>query len=178
MRFHKAVLVQQSTTSNELWLVTFGDLLTLLLCFFLAIITLNAQKIKGLTKSQDEISRGIGLAQPLGREERLWFGFNAGEVTPDRIKDTLKSNLELHPRLKSKAITDVYIEVCNRNDEAPVEWRWHEALAESISVKRQVIDALGLKPTVSVGVRVLGPRCEGMSTQQSEVGIGVRFNSL
>lgn len=178
MKLGKCDLVKSAVTPNELWLVTFGDLLTLLLCFFLAIITLNAQKIKGLSSNEDQISRGIGLAQPLGREERLWLGFPSGGVTPEGIRDALRRDLEIHPRLKSKAITDVYIEICDRNTETPMEWRWHGSLEESIPLKRQVIDALNLKSEVPVGVRILGPLCEGLSVSNAEVGIGLRFNSL
>jgi len=166
--------------SYDLWLITFGDLLTLLLCFFLAIISLNSQKIKELVTKRTISSPGTLLAQPTSGEKRLWLTLSENEVESDNLNSLLKTKLAGLSKAEKIEIADVYIEVCDLSEEFNDEWKWHSSLERVLTLKRQVVDAYRLPNLKMVAERVLGPYCQGLSKKGADViaAIGLKLRKV
>jgi flagellar motor protein MotB len=164
----------ESQIGDAHWMITFGDLLTLLLCFFCALLTLNANKLDRLAKLSTEQEPGTLLASFNEDDEgRAWLSLSELDEAKD-LKGVLLKQQGEHPTLKNAEIADIYVEVCNRAIDKPEEWSWHQSIQTALQLKRQLVDDLKVGEE-QVALRVLGPRCDGLSGREKEIGIGIRF---
>lgn len=166
-------LDQESESAHESWLVSFGDLLTLLLCFFISSISLspfgksvqvpdNISVIEGSAESQDKIVLALEAGKPFADTKQQLtqreFGFSEMDFT-----DNSRLNLESLNRLKAQAIKligeypDLEIQTCAQS-ELGSEQNWNLALLRMEKLRGQLIDS-GIYPK-SIRYEVLGTNCQ------------------
>ena len=170
-----------------LWLVSFGDLLTLLLCFFLSLIALgplNRRYQKDQARQTPETRRviqmlklpiqaaeqaGIAIAFSRSGSPSLRFVFNEIDFPAD-ADGLLPAVLERMTNVVKSTdyqIEQISIEVCQNSVGAPVEGSWSESALRSLSLKSQLLDA-GIKGGM-VRLRSLGAHCDGLQTLKGEL---------
>ncbi|MDZ4785048.1 MAG: flagellar motor protein MotB [bacterium] len=164
-------LLQSPSTS---WMITFGDLLTLLLCFFISLISFNGTKIKGLVEKRHQNNSGTQIAKIDRETKPRWVSFSSEEVNSDALMGILKERILAVSSKKEIVITDSYLEVCSRNDELPAEWNWHESMTQALKIKGQIVDSFSLQ-SESVKVRVLGPNCGALNGKKTDSEVTVGF---
>ena len=154
------------------WLVSFGDLLTLLLCFILSLVcyghikpipnndltSLNDSKIKNpsVTKSNHIQSHKVGTALALNREqepkkkqfsEKLFFvatDFSeSGELTP-------KAKAQLADFLATRETGQVLVRSCSED-------AWHGALQYALVLRKELFK--GDLERKRLQVELLGGNC-------------------
>lgn len=156
------------------WMVTFGDLLTLLLCFFCAMITLNANNINILAQSSTAPAAGTVIA-PLMERQWLYFSEMPSSV---EIKVALLKHQQEHPTLKNAEIADIYVEVCTGSVDKSDQDGWSQSIERALAIKRQLVDDFGLAES-RIAVRSLGRLCREISgspkVQEATVGLGIGF---
>jgi len=164
----------QGHAGDTHWMVTFGDLLTLLLCFFCAVITLNAYNIKGLNVSQRPSGDGTVIA---ASTQRQWFYFSEVPSSVE-IKGALLKHQQEHPTLKNAEIADIYVEVCSGSVGEPDQDGWSQSIERALAIKRQLVDDFGLAES-RIALRSLGRLCSEISgspkIEEAKIGLGIGF---
>lgn len=160
------------------WMITFGDLLTLLLCFFCAILATNPNNFEHLAQSSLEKEPGTFIAQFGGREWLAVSGLAGEREVKEAVIGAIPKQGEAHPTQKSGEIADIYVEVCDRSVDKPESWSWHQSMELALKVKRQLIDELSVS-SEQIFLRAVGNRCDELAppvrAQDKEIGIGIRF---
>ncbi len=154
---------------NARWLITLADLLTLLLCFALATVSLSDNSVKVLTpRNQSEnVSTAPPLTKPgtpIAQDQHGVRVSPAPIALPLGAEDFEPSSARLTPgawdRVKSRAepaqyrFTHADIESCGDGSKAEA---WYGAVEQAMTVRRQLID-IGV-PSRSIRVRTRGPAC-------------------
>ena len=140
---------------NQPWLVSFGDLLTLLLCFFVTIIAqspLNPRSAK---------SEALREKQEAGTEFAPSVSRSLFKTLTLSQQDFQKDSGGIAQALKSSVILDGYeVSKASLSSCSPGvgETSWFEATKQALSLRRQLIDAGVASPRIEISVR--GPNCE------------------
>lgn len=151
--------------SND-WLVSFGDLLTLLLCFFISLIALSPPKIEQLFTSS-ESSGTQSASQPHIEALDRRFVFSSNEVNDSkRFVAEVRSRLEKAVDLKTYDISTAKLEICYWDETATNEEMWLAALGRSIDLKRHLLDTIDSDD--GVAVRIVGPLCNVLRQSSTE----------
>ncbi|MCB0339681.1 MAG: hypothetical protein KDD53_08755, partial [Bdellovibrionales bacterium] len=150
--------IENAMQSN--WLVVFGDLLTLLLCFFVSVLTLHpigeTKHSKQTSENTAEISSahsvepdnaeleksGTVIAQ-LESQEVLKRKVLLSELDFGDANEEHRGNLEL---LKNDLIREGYklrsvqVSVCGHQEGAREELSWYVSMERSVRIKSQLVD--------------------------------------
>ncbi|MCB0334158.1 MAG: hypothetical protein KDD55_11700 [Bdellovibrionales bacterium] len=178
------------------WLVSFGDLLTLLLCLFL--FQFSNSNIKeeqegpkdGVTHSNnmEDLSEGIS---EYGTHERGTLLAQLEDGTPvvesvfvedEFALQDYTLNEEGRGRLKNVVIPEGYglqrisLVTFSCEESSPEALRWLQATGRALSIQRQLIDD-GYE-RAQIAVQVLGPHCFSKRYPESKEGMAalVRFS--
>ena len=175
-----------SGPGNSYWLMTFGDLLTLLLCFFVAIVSLSRHQhdadlveaaefeASQITETIDEITRitagashGAKIALDIDNRNLTEVLLEQGDVDPEkhRLNSAGEQVMEKAIRLVSYPIRSIVIETCSRRGNAEAAIAWHESVSMSLGIQRQIHDMSVGSPQFKV--RSAGPYCNtlGLATE-------------
>ncbi len=170
-----------SKAPEEMWLLGFGDLSTLILCFFLALLISspvnpayrrgNSQlgvepgdgpfeaQAKIETVFSDSVKPGTELAKPISDESYkeliLLRSYYDEEMN---IASLLQKSVLNGIDLGVYEVSELSIETCSPNEGIPKETDWYLSLSNALSTRRQLVDA-GIRSKV-IEVGVLGPWCE------------------
>jgi len=151
--------------------------LTLLLCFFLSIVALNAQKINKLVNHRIESQPGILIADSSSVKSRTWHSFRSFELDEASFKAVL--NLKISELLSDNQyeMTGVFIESCDVSEGTPKDWSWHQSISQGLALQGQIVDTLpSLNPEL-VMIRALGPHCEALTQGEKESVVMVGFET-
>ncbi len=155
----KRLTEEVGTFSSNPWLITFGDMLTLLLCFFLCFVTFGPLQTKSLQDTHSSPSSGIDLAkhmiEPAVAPEILT------ELAPADFGDSQEMlNPVGQEKIKSAVHREGYdlellsFEVCPPKDKQGPEF-W--TLGILMELRSQLLDA-GV-PDERLEARILGTGC-------------------
>ncbi|MBX7139244.1 MAG: flagellar motor protein MotB [Oligoflexia bacterium] len=176
-----------SSAIRDPWLISFGDLLTLLLGCFITILAqsdLNPAH-KTAANGADSASAVPALGTVSDGGIRLALRAREHAVPPKRVfgftaRDFWRNGSELRryqrTRLKRRAKLEGYhvagalIESCGVT---PGERGWFDSIAQTLAVRRQLFDA-GIEAH-SVAARVLGPNCGQISRGDLRTRITLEF---
>lgn len=160
------------------WLVTFGDLLTLLLCFFVAMVSLSQHSVTDSEaavagpelqppeKTEQTIvpplpaSRGVEIALTIDNrdlKELLLQRSDFNDPLPVLSEAGLKK-VQKAVEAITYTLDEVIIETCNADENVKPETAWHLSVVLGLGLRRQIVDAVN-RP-VSVAVRSVGPWCD------------------
>lgn len=153
----------QNEDNSDRWLVTFGDLLTLLLCFFLSIVAIDGERIRDKVSQKNSDISGTGIAKREGREIKKWLSFDQKEVEGGAFRATLKGKLSDHFKDQPLEFTRVILEICDRESGLGQEWNWHGATSQALAVRSQIVDAMPELDEEMLFLRVVGPNCQALS---------------
>ena len=165
------------------WFTTLGDLLTLLLCFFLAVISFTSSEIierrtnDGATTRMEGTSDAPGMlprksyvsgtrvAPQMSRESVVDFTEDDFDLSGSEVQERGKKELrQIIKRIKG--IKRATILSCSlRGSRSEVNWNLSIALASGIL--GQIIDA-GIDAE-RVNVQALGPICRGIEGKKGSV---------
>lgn len=165
-------------TSNTVWMISFGDLLTLLVCFFMAMMQFGSNakssiildktalkgdfggsKISG-TRIADPTSKSSGGA----RYPTVMNEFVA--VESDFPEDSSAVNAFTKERLMSESwVSDAQVEVeaC-----AVGSGSWQVARERALAIRAAVLES-GVQPG-QVTLRIVGSDCESLKTYSPVIG--------
>lgn len=165
------------------WFTTLGDLLTLLLCFFLAAISFTSSEIierrvkNGVTARMEGGSKlpgalprrsvisGTQVAPQMTRESVIDFAETDFNRDGSELEGEKKT--ELHRIVERiKGIKRATIFSCSRRG-ARSEVNWNLSIAQATGILGQLIDT-GIEPE-RVNVQALGPQCDGVEWKRSAV---------
>jgi hypothetical protein len=167
---------------NAIWLISFGDLLTLLLCFFLSIVsfgplnphaTLPKNELTARSDSTPSTSAykktpaGTGFAlKTHGRfAAARHFGELKLQIAEEEYTDlggTLSEEAQkrLESAVKSSGYSVLAASVSSCSALGSVSSGWFQSISRSLQVRRQLVDA-GVSAQ-AVTVRALGSSCLGL----------------
>ena len=178
------------------WLISFGDLLTLLLCFFLTIVSfgpLNPKAtlpIKGVTSQSNSVTGpepGVGVGK-LGagtqvaqsrtssteNQKELRLVFNVEDFLEPTEKLVPAKVIELQKLIKTDgySVGRVRLESCSelKSDDQG----WFQALSRGFYLRGQFIDA-GIEPK-RIELRVVGRNCAALKNDPTEFGLAATVN--
>jgi len=178
---------RRPATGVNHWLVSFGDLLTLLLCFFITILSFGGMKpegstdklgINGGTQVDAAFSResndggnpaGIELAVLSDREadyKEVTLNFEesdfsqSGEVLTEAALAGLKRQVTQDGYTPDRAL----LQTCADREAGSAEYEWYLSLGRALFLRSQLIDA-GISPQ-ALRLRVAGARCEVLRRKQ------------
>jgi len=173
--------------SQMRWLVTFGDLLTLLLCFFLSIVSFGplnpTQRVleEEVTKPDEPINPvmppeidseqvsgpTIALTNSDTMETLLRFTeqdyVGGGELFTSEASEKMRSELEP----EGYEVESVVVESCYGKPEYPDGRSWFMSVSRALGLRSQLIDA-GVSPA-SISIRTVGYRCDAIREQDEEM---------
>lgn len=152
----------------DVWYVTFADLLTLLLCFFLAIIALSplspySLKTEPVSKNKQDFeiqqrnkASGTDIASNYIEVDRTLVSFRAADLELSELKlnQTAVESLISQMIREGYQVRQVLIRACSggQGDEA-----WQSSQQLALNVSRQLVDA-GIRKD-SIKLAALGPLC-------------------
>lgn len=151
------------------WQLTFSDLLTLLLCFFVALIGFGQVKPMSGTGS---IS-GIAFASTTVEGDT----FQVNELLlhvqdfEDNQREVFQKRLKNFVFLEGYYSESLTLEVCAKGNPMQASKKWHEATQRMLEVNRQVIDAKVRKE--SIALRMTESLCE-LKSEEGVVAARVR----
>ncbi len=142
------------------WMLSFGDMLTLILGFFITILsfrTYDPQQIKEIGRQQ-QIQNGTSLAKDK-ESPQLTFAFTEKDYQQNAAEEVSGVAELINQRIKTVTykVTGASIETCDDRTEGLEGQSWFNAMGRSLALHRQVIDA-GIAPEL-VKVRSTGPWC-------------------
>ncbi|RMD86649.1 MAG: hypothetical protein D6808_02880 [Candidatus Dadabacteria bacterium] len=142
----------------QIWLLIFADIVTLVLCFFIALAKIHgangANKEAALKRSNGtyiaEYHGGNAVSAPpalFSRDEIL--AGKVGEALKAQLKNTMISN--------DYKVKGAVIETCSDAYQREPEKEWFFSVNYSLEVERQLFDAFGRE--ISLKRRIVGPFC-------------------
>lgn len=145
------------------WLTTFGDLLTLLLCFFVCILSIAPLDETGTAKTASNIAEtesGTGLAGTLGSGSEIELLIPEAEYAESltRVSEKVRNMALLQQKPEDTLIREALIETCFNETEVYEGESWYRSIERSLELQRQLVDA-GLDEN-AVAIRSVGPWCE------------------
>lgn len=159
-------LAGHSARNIHAWLFSFGDLLTLMLCFFVVLL-LNSQKHTApkepLQIQTEVIQQKLGTSFALANEEKV-VSFALSSFT-DLNNLASESLHELISTLNHEQFNWDYVQIssCSMLSEGTSALSWFASLRRALLIKRQILDAR----RVNVDVRLLGTFCNLLSVQNA-----------
>lgn len=166
-------------TESANWMISFGDLLTLLVCFFMAMLQLGQTRkpsdIQDKSPSQQSLTlqpqSGTVLA-PIGRSphQSAKYPTVIGEVVTtsnDYVWGTPELNAVGVGRLRAESWNEdgvVEIESCGVGPRS-----WQEARSRAFGLRRLLLEA-GVGPE-SITLRVVGPNCQSLKIMSPTTGV-------
>ena len=170
---------------SDNWLITFGDLLTLLLCFFISawatVRMKNSQSADVTPLKHERIADKAGATVDLTLNGTRIAEDSIGITSPllrFRAEDFRGDPEKLGPEARSKLgkVVDYRdfrwnLEVCSREEEVNNSEKWKISQRRALYLRSQLIDS-GLEPEM-IGVRVLGPNCNFLEGERSGVDSGI-----
>lgn len=123
--------MSRRATSNEIWILSFGDLVTLLVCMFTALVA-------GYSHSR----AGTGLAQAKAQE---WLRITAQDIQPEsaKLSDTMDSALKT---LLNSGAGPVLLKRCD----GAGRYATNVGIALVLTVARQISDSSNASPIVAL----------------------------
>lgn len=170
---------------KNLWLVSFGDLLTLMLCFFLSLVAYghvkpassgpdvastncnDRQSDPNCVASNPEKVDGTSLANyqisSTSAGETLIFNFNENdfEAETGQLKLMAYDRVKTVVETKEYVPKTVFVEVCST---VGSDGGWFDSLKRAVAIKSQLFDTDRFK--LHLNIRSVGPYCE--SIEQAE----------
>lgn len=182
------LLANKSAQDEAHWFITFNDLLTLLLCFFVSTITLGSSGTGNSAGKSEQLEELIPKQELLGERDtpitkngtaiankvdagsgvrtgagRVWLlsesDFNGLTLSAEATKGLIELS-----KMEGKALT-VTAETCVPG-ELPVSAAWQLSLERVLALKSQVLDAHF--PPELLRLSALGPVCERLGTSESQ----------
>lgn len=155
------------------WLTSFGDLLTLLLCFFLSILSLNpfpatkSSEVPAVERSKQQTGTTLANAsKEVKKREFLIYSHSAGADEQAFLKEVrgmlTASNIE-----QSHSITSVSLEGCSDELEQFEGESWFVSMDRTLSLYRQLIDVGVVSERIVLSS--VGPWCKKISSKQNAV---------
>lgn len=195
--------IQGRSTS---WLVSFGDLLTLLVCFFLSIISFtNIKKQANLAKeaeinqtkavfhedlktSNKNIEAGTQLAVNSDEEikanlivRQVSIGFENGEFEGSKRQLSMLARQRLSLAVSSTSYdnSEAIISSCTEALKGkPNQNEWENSKLQALELKRQLIDAGWQGAPQEIRMQILGQQCRELDKDQSERAGKVAFVNI
>lgn len=166
---------RRGSTTVASWWVSFGDLLTLLLCFFLALVGFGTLRISVPATLSNEPGRGnseLGQAKFISQGDGTPFALYESEpvvvslryAERDYAADQEMLTAEAAGKLKTEVskspydITAVHVETCATVPGKGAGHSWLHAMSRGMALRSQVFDA-GVSAEL-ITLRVLGGHCE------------------
>ncbi|MEZ4753955.1 MAG: flagellar motor protein MotB [Bdellovibrionota bacterium] len=166
---------------NKNWLVTFGDLLTLLLTFFVMSIAIggqnetataeNIQKNQISTKENSQLEEieviprlvklsGTNIAIQTLRTPLKEVGLDESDFNTESDHLTAKAAQRLRAILSARKdeFSTVRLELCGGLGGYATEVSWYKSISRALFVQSQLVDA-GISKS-QLAIRPLGPHCE------------------
>lgn len=166
-----------SFKGNQGWLISFGDLLTLLLCLFIAnyqtvrepqsrsdSVTIQNHSEKSNiaqneAKTIQKMTSGTHIAKlPVNRSnEELLFFESDFEVESGKLTDLALQRIELLEIPEGYEVETLHLRLCSRTAEG---LSWHETTKRALALQGQLIDtAFGKQP---ISFEPLGADCDAL----------------
>lgn len=138
------------------WLVTFADLVTLLIAFVVSCLALQSNKVEKGGDGNALYRAGTALAPviPQHSEPVLFIdaSFSKG-ASDETVQEEVRKRLQQIVTLENYELSEVVIEGCSA---AEGDERWLESVAEVVRLRRQLVDTLSADPGGRLVSRVLG----------------------
>lgn len=193
-KLHKKLEDHEGDSSGYAWLVSFGDLLTLLLCFFLAIVSMSplnphvssnkktdssatyAKNIRPPEVIAENMNDGITLALSLAEEVN---GAPITEFQEHWLKETdfVDQGMHLMPeKLKmikklvvesNYLLRNVEIETCEKPPLTKIREHGSPGLERGLNIRRQVLDVASVSDPSAIRVSVVRGECSELSSESN-----------
>lgn len=161
------------------WLVTFGDLLTLLVCFFIATISLGTNG-KGETEAsatpanaagEHRAGSGTVLANTSFLREQKVIELRAGDFDSPGGRLSFRAAERVKQAVETIDCSSgtLLVSACAKEDREDQEASWFAALQGAYQVRSHFIDS-GV-PEDCIGLSIRGPRCETLSADSPDAVI-------
>lgn len=172
-----------SSKNSGNWLISFGDLLTLLLCLFVANYKVahthaSSQAPEDIDNYQEvevDKSHGTHIAKTLLTESISTLSFSSnefdggsGELTPKALKRV--KSIEI-PR--GYAVSAVTAKICSEKKD---EQGWHQIVTRALTLPRQLIDTA--YPEHVIAVEILGADCSLLTGAQDDTVAVIEVRQL
>ena len=165
-----------STPGTATWMLTFGDLLTLLLCFFVALLSFTtfqepnshisagevgeypAENTQLFTGGFSGATGGHNFALELYDEKSPSLSFKGTEFQGSQESLTVHARsrlIEFLASLESKEVSEIVIEACGGGSLA-----WHESMTRVLELQNTL---LRMVPEYTRILRALGPACASVA---------------
>ncbi len=183
-------MIETDQIRENIWLTSFGDLLTLLLCFFLATLSgssLNPlspagiERIKSgnhssfmlkLYSSKQPLAYGTSIAQLSDGVLELTATFFSDDFVT--LGETLSQNAERRfPDVVPSGYTLEAVEVstCYPSETGSISTSWLGSITRAKALSRQLID----RGFGSIREEILGPNCRTLGKQSAVAEIRFRY---
>ncbi|NLF25097.1 MAG: hypothetical protein GX589_05495 [Deltaproteobacteria bacterium] len=175
--------------TSSLWLVSFGDLLTLMLCFFLSLIafgplnrgfqmesaklTLETRKAIQVLKVPRELARQPGITIAFSRDGKpslkIAFGEEDFQKEREELLPTVLERMVSIVKSVQYDISEVKIEACRIDARGSAGGGWQAGSRMALGIRSQLLDA-GIK-SASLKLRSPGGHCaEFAGEDKQELG--------
>ena len=181
--------VINSPSNNQVWLTSFGDLLTLLLSFFIAVIglsplnpavkaklTIDGNKTNSVSDEnrvhQDNSGTHVAKIEEKQTSQRafksslLRFARRDFVLNRDGFRRSAKWRLKKTVVLNGYAASRVLLMTCSGN---PIGEPWSRSEELALLLRRQLIDA-GIKSAL-IKMQVFGPHCQRVGGEGVEAKV-------
>ena len=177
----------------SLWLIGFGDLLTLMLCFFLSLVAFgplnqaDRQEREALTPEAKKMIQmlklpirlatqsGITIAFSMDGYPRLNFDFTEDEFAAEGLAAASLARIVNTINSVNYEIREIRLEICTRRKQGG-EGSWSESSLKALGVRSQLLDA-GVKAE-SIKIRSLGRYCRGLGQAHKEKSAVLSFEFI
>lgn len=153
------------------WQVSFADLLTLLLCFFVALAAGNqfkppkSEPMNSITETGTQIAKNQVVETDEG-SKTLWFAPEMFDSNNFELHVSSLNELENALRSESYIIKRVQVATCDASLNASKAENWDFSMRRILGLQRQITD-IGIDKKILVG-RLLGPACMALDSGNQE----------
>jgi flagellar motor protein MotB len=158
-------LLPKVTLTGNVWLISFGDLLTLVLCFFISVISLSPLNpgVKAPAKPgiqladnkkniQAETSGNKSLSLSIFEKDLAASEVSITDAAIERLKNQVSP--------AGYKTREVKVETCWRSGESDLSGSWEKTLGLLGGLRRQVFDAIPGMDAKKILFRNLAADCE------------------
>ncbi len=156
--------LQLNNNKRGTWLTSFGDMLTLILCFFLTVVSLGPLNTASARNNEDKLTKNkhnLGTTIAKSEEDELRKEISFEETVfssnPDNQIFGLSELVNELIDTETYRIKSVSIETCNAELETKEGQSWHVSMQRALALNSQLIDTKIATPKVSL--RAVGPWC-------------------
>ena len=156
---------QKPSFNNNIWLISFGDLLTLVLCFFISVISISPlnPEIKSKIQSGTQLAHNNKEIERAGAVKKdLTLSISENDLFP-LVNKITNEGLE---RLKKLIPKDTYnikgirIESCKRGPAGNNAEKWSQSASLISELRSQLIDDLISYKGENIDYRQLATDCQ------------------